>query len=297
MATRKSLQSLPEDKQQQLAQLTQLILNYPAKAKIHFITLFGSYSRGDWVEDFYIEDGITYSYQSDFDILVIVDNCAIEVQRQIETNLSQQVHSDHHIKVPVSFIVEDIATINEQLSQHHYFFSDIEQEGIQLYNSDEQQLAKMIPLKSQDRYLCAVDNFKQWNEKSTESLAGVDFYIGRNNLNFAAFLLHRATESVYYATLLVYTHYKPKTHALEELRQRTNSLESELIKTFPLATRHERELFTLLCRAYVDARYKKDYRITVPQLQQLRQQVLGLQQAVKQFCTKKIAALKADAGL
>ena len=35
------------------------------------IILFGSYARGEWVEDIYTEGHITYEYISDFDILVL----------------------------------------------------------------------------------------------------------------------------------------------------------------------------------------------------------------------------------
>jgi hypothetical protein len=35
------------------------------------IILFGSYARGQWVEDIYTEGHITYEYISDFDILVL----------------------------------------------------------------------------------------------------------------------------------------------------------------------------------------------------------------------------------
>ncbi|RYE05149.1 MAG: nucleotidyltransferase domain-containing protein [Rickettsiaceae bacterium] len=40
-----------------------------AKQKLAMIILFGSYARGNWAQDEYIEQGITYSYQSDLDKL------------------------------------------------------------------------------------------------------------------------------------------------------------------------------------------------------------------------------------
>jgi uncharacterized protein len=42
------------------------------KDTIAMIILFGSYARGEWVSDEYIKGHITYSYQSDLDIMVIV---------------------------------------------------------------------------------------------------------------------------------------------------------------------------------------------------------------------------------
>jgi predicted nucleotidyltransferase len=42
------------------------------KDKICMIILFGSYARGDWVYDQYVKEHVTYTYQSDIDILVLV---------------------------------------------------------------------------------------------------------------------------------------------------------------------------------------------------------------------------------
>jgi len=40
------------------------------------LILFGSYVRGDWVRDRYVEDGVTYTYESDFDLLVVTESRA-----------------------------------------------------------------------------------------------------------------------------------------------------------------------------------------------------------------------------
>jgi uncharacterized protein len=32
------------------------------------LILFGSFARGDWVNDRYVEDDVVYSYQSEFDL-------------------------------------------------------------------------------------------------------------------------------------------------------------------------------------------------------------------------------------
>ena len=42
------------------------------KDTIAMIILFGSYARGDWVSDEYTKGHITYSYQSDLDIMVVL---------------------------------------------------------------------------------------------------------------------------------------------------------------------------------------------------------------------------------
>ena len=40
--------------------------------KLAQIILFGSYARGTWVDDTYVEGHTTYSYQSDLDLLLVM---------------------------------------------------------------------------------------------------------------------------------------------------------------------------------------------------------------------------------
>ncbi len=63
-----SLDHLPQHKQEQLKQVTDIIVKAVDPEKV---ILFGSHPTGRWVEHRYSEGGITYEYISDYDILVI----------------------------------------------------------------------------------------------------------------------------------------------------------------------------------------------------------------------------------
>jgi len=53
-------------------------------------------------------------------------------------------------------------------------------------------------------------------------------------------------------------------------------------------TAAQRKAYTLLKKAYVDARYKKDYKITKKQLEYLAKRVKLLQRLTKKICQQKI---------
>ncbi|MCF0075300.1 nucleotidyltransferase domain-containing protein [Dyadobacter sp. CY261] len=74
-----SLTHLPQHKQEELKTLTEII---QAKVPAEMIILFGSYARGDWVEDFQEK----YEYVSDFDILIVTKdkNSAKQVKKSRE---------------------------------------------------------------------------------------------------------------------------------------------------------------------------------------------------------------------
>ena len=60
------------------------------------------------------------------------------------------------------------------------------------------------------------------------------------------------------------------------------------MKVFPRATKEQDERFKLLKKAYIDARYKKDYKITKKQLEYLAKRVKILQRLTKKICVAKI---------
>ena len=70
-----SLPQRSEHMAERLAAITDVIRELVGDDLI-MIVLFGSYARGTWVLDRYVEDGITYTYESDFDLLVVSEDRA-----------------------------------------------------------------------------------------------------------------------------------------------------------------------------------------------------------------------------
>lgn len=63
---------------------------------------------------------------------------------------------------------------------------------------------------------------------------------------------------------------------------------------FPLDTPPQKTAFNLLNRAYIDARYKKEYRITRKQLEYLADRIRKLSRLAKKICTTKIQSFTAE---
>jgi HEPN domain-containing protein len=100
--------------------------------------------------------------------------------------------------------------------------------------------------------------------------------------------MHQAAERLYNAILLVFTHYKPKTHDLDTLRKLTGALDHKFIQAFPLNNAEEVRLFKLLRDAHIDARYSKNYVITEQELLWLSERIKMLQQLVEKLCLEKM---------
>jgi predicted nucleotidyltransferase/HEPN domain-containing protein len=280
----KSLSHLPENKQLELAEITSVIRQQLPEAKL--ILLFGSYARNDWVETHEIDD----DYQSDYDILVLVEGKYRNKTITFESKLSRVVNDMIRTAIPVSVLVNDIDFVNQQLQKAQYFFKDIKQDGIVLYDSGELKLSKSVKLSGKQRQNLAQDYYDRFFDKATSFLKNYKFSLKEKDLLVAAFLLHQATENLFATILLVYSHYKPKEHDLEKLYKMTKMVEPQFNDVIPLHTKQNQQLFELLRTAYVDARYSPSYTINQAQLETLAQWVENLKHLTLTSCQERIAS-------
>jgi len=278
---------LPDDKQREIKHLASLICEHYTPTTI---ILFGSYARGNWVEEKFEEDVPFHRYQSDYDVLVLIDDRRINNQRQLEENLEDLLNESDQIATPVSILVHDLDFINAQLAKSQYFFSDIKKEGILLYGQDLllKKAKKMSPVQ---RSQLAEEDFKFWFDKAIDFYDGFEFYLEKGSLNIAAFSLHQTAEKLYTTMLLVYTRYKPNSHDLRKLRKMANACDERFSDVFLLNNQEKKRLFNLLRAAYVDARYKKTYVITQDELAELQKEVNKLRRLTDVLCHEKIASL------
>lgn len=259
------------------------------------IILFGSYARRDYVLwDSKIEFGVQTSYQSDYDILVIVTGPTKQVEDKLHrvTNKYHDMFVDRRHAFP-QFIVEHINTVNRNLEVSQYFFTDIVKEGIMLYDSGNCKLAKPRKLSFKEIRDIAQSEFSELYPYACNFLDLVKFCLSKEQNKEAAFLLHQVCEKFYNCILMVFTNYRPKNHRIKDLNGMVKRFSMELATVFPQNTECEKECFDLLCRAYIEARYNKDYKISREQLAYLISRTEILKEITERLCKEKIAEYNA----
>ena len=281
---KKSLAHLPKHKRDELKLIVEQIRQL---AEAEEIVLFGSYARGDWVEDRYTENNVTYEYASDFDILVIVESSEMANSTDIWRKIDKKIRR-FPIKTWTNVIVETVDSVNAGIAKGNYFFTDIGKEGILLYDSRKFKLARPKKLNPKERKGQAKFNFKEWFTSAKEFVIDFNNAFKRRSYKQAAFLLHQAVERFYTTILLVFTNYKPKTHDLEKFSHMAAGCDPAFLNIFPQAAEEQKKCFDLLKRAYVEARYNPAYKITKLQLEYLSTRVRKLQRLTKKICTGKI---------
>jgi predicted nucleotidyltransferase/HEPN domain-containing protein len=280
-----SITHLPEHKQAELKAIKEALI--PRYGEIEMIILFGSYARGSFVEDKYVEKGITYEYKSDYDLLIILSKNG---QANADTFI-QSVSSkldELSLPTPINPIFHGIDFVNHELREGNYFFAEIKRDGVMLFTTNRYELEEQREFSPEEAQAKAQSYFEDWFESAEGFYKHFGYAITDGDLKIAAFQLHQATERYYGALQLVFTGNKPKTHDIEILGKLAKALDMQFAKVFPRATVQERQRFSLLKRAYVEARYNIDYKISKEDLEYLSGRVKMLRDLTDQICKKKI---------
>ncbi len=278
-----------------LEEITREILD-AAKGKIAMIILFGSYGRGDWKRDEYSYKREYDVYQSDLDIMVIVSGPHGErakmskIERDIDQRLEKKGLLGVELKeIPVTIMLDHISVVNKNLERGQYFYSDLKKEGILLYDSGKFKLAEPRELAWEEVKEIADGYYKRWFKRGSGFVKAALYMLQQEYLNHSAFLLHQATESFYNAILLTFSGYKKKLHDIKKLRSMASNYDEELWSIFPSASKEQKECFELLERAYIEARYSDDYKISKEQLLYLIGEVEKLQRVTERICTQYVS--------
>lgn len=299
---KRSLDHLPEAKQRELALVVATIRDGFAAAitrrtvarfrngALLKIILFGSYARGDWVED------PVGRYFSDYDLLVVVDHDDLadvaEFWLPTEDRFLDLLAEGGALRTPVSLIYHSLDDVNEKLRLGRYFFIDILNDGIILFEEPGYPFVEPQPLSAADALEETRAYFEEWFESAKGFLDTSNYAQSRGRSNEAAFLLHQATERFYQCLFLVRTLYMPKTHNLNRLRSLAEDMESRLKQVWPATNKIERQAYARLREAYIKARYSREYRITAEQLAWLGERVALLRDIVQQACLERLGALQ-----
>lgn len=289
---KESIAHLPQYTQEELNYLVESITHHVPKCAM--IILYGSFARGDFVLwDEQIEFGIHTSYQSDLDILVVtyISNARIS-EWQIEEKVVENYHKAfaHRRHATPQFIVEDINTLNKALGKCHYFYTDVVKEGIRLFDNGDYQLAPPRRLSFKEIKEIAEGEFNKCYPFANGFLKHAYIAMEDKMYELGAFELHQACERYYYSIGLVFVNYRPKTHKLKDLESKCKRFSMDLIRVFPLNTEFEKRCYDLLCRAYIESRYNKDYVVTKEELEYMLRRTEFLKDITNVICTEQIAS-------
>lgn len=296
---RTSLDHLPASRQRELAHVTRVLCeefeaahaigtkDWKKARRIFKIVLYGSFARGDWVDD------PVGGYQSDYDILVVVNDerlTEFEYWSAAEDRLMRDTTITKALSAPVNFIVHSLTDVNAQLEKGRPFFVDIVSQGIALCEAEGFPFAQPRDLPPEEAKAEAQKYFDEWFDSAAGFREQAVFAMQNGRPKIAAFEFHQSVERFYHCALLVLSLYSPKSHRLNFLRSHAEEIAPELIAAWPRGDRFSRRCFELLKQAYVNARYSPHYEISDEELRWLAERVAELQTLVEAVCERRLDA-------
>jgi len=302
---RSDIHHLPAKQQGELERITCVLMEEFARSieratmawkrngKILKIILFGSYARGDWVDE--PENG----YQSDFDLLIIVSHEDLTDIADHWYVAEDRILRDPAIGRTVNIIVHTMQEVNQALRRGEYFWVDIIRDGIALYELPNHPFAAPQPMTASDAYRMASEYYASSFPAINVQIETARFQVERSPqnrqwMNAAAFALHQAVERAYGCFLLTYTFYFPRSHNIKFLRSLAEDKEERLIAAWPRDNKIDRRRFELLKRAYVEARYSMSYEISAEDLAALAEAASRLRNIVETLCAERIERLRSE---
>lgn len=275
---------LPKEKQRELEQIAKTLGN---REGVEMVILYGSYARGDWKEEKDLKPGRWSGHASDYDILVVTkEPTDASFERQIRDTLIAL-----NLSAKPNPIAHDIEDVNKQLGEGRYFFLDIKREGRMLFNTEAFSLAEPRELSPEEKQTLAQADFDYWYKRATGFYSNYEFNYEKEDLYLAIFHLNQAAECAYKTILLVFTSYCPHEHLLLWLGNDAARFGPVGREIFPTDTKEQEEYFDLLDRAYIGARYQKDFIVYWGDVEYLAPLVKQLLEVTERICREKIESI------
>jgi len=157
------LDHLPLAKREPIQRVVEIVRDGTA---VEMVVLFGSYARGDWVDD------PVNAYFSDVDFLVVVATDQLAEDGVLWARLTDQARKVTG-RALVSFIVHTVHEINHEIRRGQYFFSEIISQGVLLFDSRRFTLAAPKALTARERRELAEHSFRYWFDSASGFWRGV----------------------------------------------------------------------------------------------------------------------------
>jgi len=271
-------------RRKQIERITEVFAHHD---EVEMVILFGSYARGDYQDK-------RFEYESDFDFLVLVGDRRKKKQLEYDDDLDELLEDIPELDnaPPLNLLLHTVGEVNDRLAHRRYFFMDVARDGLLLYDSGRCRL-RVPPqrLTPEERRTQALEYFDATMQQANEHFRVHAHCTNDNIPKLAAFHLHQTAETFFNCQRLVCDGYKPKSHNLKRMLKHAVLVDPAYAGLFPRDEPMARKCFKLLCKAYVEARYNPDYKISEAQLQWLAGRMQRMGELTQTVCEAFLAEL------
>ncbi len=282
---RTDIDDLPTKIQDELHYALKIIKR--SKMPVVMVWLFGSYSRGDFINRRNVDEhGVISVYNSDLDLLLIVEQEGLNYKAI--RRLYMSLHDTPYVQTDPHLVFENTDNFDQALREGDFFYVDVIKEGRLLWDGGH-PLVETVDLQPRLRRRKAEAYFRDWYRLATGLKNGAEYHYQTGEYPLTLLNLHQMAEHLLHALHLVWSNYKIRTHELEKLTREATAFYSPILQWIDHATLEEVELFQLLEDAYVGVRYKPEsFRVSQQQAEALLEKVGSLQRTIYHACLEKL---------
>lgn len=226
------------------------------------------------------------NYLEIINILIITRSPWKKKHSQLYRKINSLIKNEIKIKSPVNILIEDIYSFNEWVKEWRYFYLEIINNWVLLYNSWKFKIRKAKDISKEELREIQKEDFNSWFEIANEFFIDYKNAFLRESYRMAIFYLHQTVESLMTCYLLVKEWYKPKTHDLEVLYSKLKSHSKKFNNFFDLEK--EDHYFYFLKDSYISSRYMKKYHVNKNVLLFIEERVCLLKDIVEKLCLIEI---------
>lgn len=221
------------------------------------------------------------AYAVTYDLLIITRASENRSAHELLDMLDNALRDD---KVRAVVLIHSVQSVNQALSDGSRFFSTVCGRGSILYDNNG---TVMVHGRYPDA-TCGGEAWRQGFGLARQFLNGAVHFSSSGCSNIALFMLHQAIEQTCNALIRAMTGYRPATHNLSRLLAMTENFCTLSGDVFPRNTSEEKELFTIVARAYSDVRYKPGFQASAQDVVTLIERVATLQRGAEKLYENKI---------
>ncbi|GGK34491.1 hypothetical protein GCM10007962_31160 [Yeosuana aromativorans] len=236
---------------------------------------------------------IKYVYESRVDtedlfnsflIIILQGNCS-----SLTKELSSMVAKIFQEETDFLYRIFSFEYAQQQLKEDNLFFvHGCRWENV-IYHNPNAELDMFHEYQISEKTLNNIKSaFEKEHIKITAFLDGASFFIEKNNLSHAAYMLHQYLELWFrYAGLFIMGKER-KSHSIKELQTYIKSFAPELGNLFNTEIEQEQFLLKLLDDAYVTTRYENNYHINSVQINKILDKANKIQSTVASLFNNKL---------
>lgn len=226
------------------------------------IYLLGASQRSRRSESIFNPEAPSSRYIADCFYLLLLPEGGNKTLQQWEDQLEQSVSG-----FPITVLALYVNRFVSWLKEGHPFACKVQDSAPLLYKKPAfmPETGTAVIMKAQE-YTTAI-------KLATEFMAGAELYKLRGVYKMAVFMLHQAVEQALRALLLAGTGYYANLHNIERLLRYASLVSYQLPDIFNKALPTDKQLLCLLQKAYIGARYEKDFTVRERELEVLFKKV------------------------